>query len=243
MLHISRSALPYYHYFYNLRINTESMSALLKYLLFIALVLSVLVALSSVSSEESEPPSRRVIQFSGLVVTGDSLKPVPLTNIWVRGSRRGTTSDFQGFFSIAVRERDTLRFSAVGFKEIDYIVPDTLSATRYSAIQLMTRDTIYLPETVIYPWPTREQFRYAFLHTEIPDDDNDRAMRNLARAEMRERLEKMPLDGYSNFRYMTDQHAQRLYYAGQRPPMRIFDPIAWGQFFQAWREGKFKRND
>jgi hypothetical protein len=186
---------------------------------------------------------RKVVQFSGLVLTGDSLKPVPFTTIWVKNTRRGTTTDFQGFFSIAVRELDTLRFTSVGFKEVTYVVPDTLTSNRYSTIQLMTRDTIYLAETIIYPWPTREQFRYAFLHTEIPDDDYDRAMRNLERAEMRERFQKMPMDGYSNYRYLTDQYAQRLYYAGQRPPMRIFDPLAWGQFFQAWREGKFRRDD
>lgn len=186
---------------------------------------------------------RRVIQFSGLVVTGDSLAPVPFTTIWVKNTRRGTITDFYGFFSIAVYERDTLRFSAVGFKEVNFVVPDTLSQTRYSAIQIMSRDTIYLPETVIYPWPTREQFRHAFMHTEIPDDDYDRAMRNLARAEMKERMQNMPMDGGANFRHAMQQHANRLYYAGQAPPMRIFDPFAWAEFFKAWREGRFKRND
>ncbi len=195
------------------------------------------------ANEQEENQPRRVIQFSGLVLTGDSLKPVPFTNIWVRNTRRGTITDYQGFFSIAVRERDTLRFSAVGFKDINYAIPDTLSSNRYSAIQLMTQDTVYLPETVIYPWPTREQFRYAFLNTEIPDDDNDRALRNLERAEMRERMKNMPMDGYANYRYMNQQHGQRLYYAGQQPPMRIFDPFAWSQFIKAWREGRFKRDD
>lgn len=196
------------------------------------------------TTDATEPEKqRRVIQFSGLIVTGDSLAPVPFTNIWVKNTRRGTISDFNGFFTITIRELDTLQFTAVGFKDVLYPVPDTLSSSRYSTIQLMTRDTINLPETVIYPWPTREQFRYAFLNTEIPDDDYDRAMKNLERAEMRERMQKMPLDGYSNFRYMNNQYSDRLYYAGQRPPMRIFDPFAWSQFIQAWREGKFKRQD
>jgi hypothetical protein len=196
------------------------------------------------ASEANEPgKQRKVIQFSGLIVTGDSLAPVPFTNIWVKNTRRGTISDFNGFFTITIRELDTLQFTAVGFKDVLYPVPDTLSSSRYSTIQLMTRDTINLPETVIYPWPTREQFRYAFLNTEIPDDDYDRAMKNLERAEMRERMQKMPLDGYSNYRHMTNQYSDRLYYAGQRPPMRIFDPFAWSQFIQAWREGKFRRQD
>ncbi len=214
----------------------------LKYIFLTLLVAGGLYLTTSLAGTQDDKP-RKVIQFSGLVVTGDSLRPVPFSNIWVKNTRRGTISDYHGFFSISVRENDTLRFSAVGFKEVDYVVPDTLTAARYSTIQLMTRDTIHLPETVIYPWPTREQFRYAFLNTEIPDDDLDRALRNLERAEMRERFENMPQDGYSNFRYMTNQHSERLYYAGQKPPMRIFDPFAWGKFIKAWREGRFKRND
>ena len=190
-----------------------------------------------------EPEGRRVIQFSGLVVTGDSLAPVPFTTVWVKNSRRGTITDYFGFFSIAVHELDTLRFSSVGFKEVHYVVPDTLSQRRYSAIQVMTRDTIYLAETMIYPWPTREQFRHAFIHTEIPDDDYDRAMRNLARAEMRERLQNYPNTPGMNYRHVVNQTNERFYYAGQAPPMRIFDPFAWGQFFQAWREGRFRRDD
>ncbi len=216
----------------------------LKYLILVVIAIGAFLMGRNLHGEENEEhPPRRVIQFSGLVLTGDSLKPVPFANIWVKNTGRGTVTDYQGFFSIAVRERDTLRFSSIGFKEVYYTVPDTLTSRRYSAVQMMTKDTVHLPETVIYPWPTREQFRYAFLNTEIPDDDYDRAMRNLERAEMKERLEKMPLDGYSAYRHSVDQHAQRLYYAGQRPPMRIFDPLAWAEFFRAWREGRFKRSD
>ena len=194
-------------------------------------------------STSDTPSPRRVIQFSGLVLTGDSLKPLPYSTIWVKGTRRGTTTDYYGFFSLPVYEKDTLRFTSVGYKESFYIVPDTLTRHRYSAVQMMTKDTIHLAETVIYPWPTREQFRRAFLHTEVPSDDYDRAMRNLAHAEMRERFEKMPMDGSMNFRHLVQQHSQQLYYAGQAPPIRIFDPFAWAEFFQAWREGRFRRND
>lgn len=209
----------------------------------IMILIAGLTLLVSVLRAEGQSRPRRVIQLSGLVVTGDSLAPVPYTTVWVKNTRRGTITDFYGFFSIAVYERDTLRFSSVGFKEVLFVVPDTLSQPRYSAIQVMSRDTVYLTETVIYPWPTREQFRHAFIHTEIPDDDYDRAMRNLARAEMKERLQTMPMDGGMNFRYAMQQQSQRLYYAGQAPPMRLFDPFAWAEFFKAWREGKFKRKD
>lgn len=208
----------------------------------ILFVLGAMMLLMAASPEASDRP-RQVIQFSGLVVTGDSLKPVPFANIAVKNTRRGTITDYYGFFSIALYELDTLRITSVGFKDVEYVVPDTLTQRRYSAIQIMTKDTIHLAETVIYPWPTREQFRYAFIHTEIPDDDYDRAMRNLERAEMKERLAHMPMSGSMTYRHVMQQHADRIYYAGQAPPMRIFDPFAWAQFIQAWREGRFRRSD
>jgi hypothetical protein len=210
---------------------------------FLACLLTVFMVWGQSPSSTGQEQVRRVVQFSGLVLTADSLIPVPFTNIWIQNSRRGTISDFHGFFSITLREKDTLQISAVGFRDVTFIVPDTLTSPRYSTVQLMTYDTINLPETVIYPWPTREQFRYAFLNTDIPDDDMDRALKNLERAQMRERFEKMPMDGYANFNYMNQQHAQRLYYAGQRPPMRIFDPFAWSKFIKAWKEGRFRRDN
>lgn len=216
---------------------------ILRKFLPILILFAGLIFFISVFAVQGQRIPRRVIQLSGLVVTGDSLAPVPYTTVWVKNTRRGTITDFYGFFSIAVYERDTLRFSSVGFKEVLFVVPDTMSQPRYSAIQVMSRDTIYLTETVIYPWPTREQFRHAFIYAEIPDDDYDRAMRNLARAEIKERMQKMPMDGGMNFRNAMQQQSQRLYYAGQAPPMRIFDPLAWADFFKAWREGKFKRSD
>lgn len=212
------------------------------FLLFLV-VLGVILAAGFSGQSLSNQPPRRVIQFTGLVLTGDSLKPLPFATVWVKNTNRGTSTDYYGFFSIPVYNTDTLRFSSVGFEDVYYAIPDTLTRSRYSAVQMMTRDTIHLPETVIYPWPTREQFRHAFIHTEIPSDDYDRAMRNLAQAEMRERFENMPMDGSMNFRHYVQQHSDRLYYAGQSPPIRIFDPIAWAEFFQAWREGRFRRSD
>ncbi len=214
------------------------------YRLFI-LGLTVLIAalLMAETGAGQDPRSRRVVQFSGLLLTSDSLKPLPYASVWVKNTARGTTTDHYGFFSIPVYQDDTLRFSSVGYHDALYTIPDTLTKSRYSAVQMMTRDTIHLAETVVYPWPSRQQFRHAFIHTDVPSDDYDRAMRNLAHAEMRERFENMPMDGSMNFRAHVQQHSDRMYYAGQSPPIRLFNPFAWAEFIQAWREGRFRRAD
>lgn len=191
-----------------------------------------------------------LVQFSGIVVTADSIKPVPYTHIAVEGSSRGTVADYQGFFSFVARKGETIAFTAVGFKTSHYRIPDSLMADRYSLIQVMRVDTITLTETVIYPWPTRDQFADAFLTVEVPMDDYDRAMENLARADMKERMLDMGMDGAGNYRAFVGQQAYNYGYKGLQPQSLtgmmnnpLLNPFAWAEFIKAWRQGKFKQQE
>jgi len=184
-----------------------------------------------------------LVQFSGVVVTGDSLQAVPYVNIKVKDFNRGTTSDYYGFFSLVARKGEVIQFSAVGFKKGEFRIPDTLSSNRYSLVHIMTNDTILLKETVIYPWPTPEQFKRAFVWDKIPDDDLTIAQKNLDKMEMRERARAMPMDGSMNYRNYMDQQVGRLYYRGQAQPIPLFNPFAWAEFVKAWKRGDFKRKD
>ena len=184
-----------------------------------------------------------LIQFSGIVVTGDSLKPVSFTNIFVKGQNRGTVSDYLGYFSLVTKANDTIQFSTIGYKTSEFIIPDTLSADRYSAVHFLQRDTFLIKETVIYPWPSKEQFKEAFVKLNIPDDDIERARKNLDPQQLAARAAVMPNTGTMSFKFEMDQYNQKIYYAGQSPPINLFNPIAWAQFIQAWKNGDFKRKD
>lgn len=184
-----------------------------------------------------------LVQFTGVVVTGDSLKPVPFTHIIDRSTDWGTVSDFYGYFSFVARKGDTIDFSAVGFKKTYFIIPDTIHNNRYTMFHVMTTDTVYIAETVIYPWPSREQFKEAFISLEIPEDDLEIARRNLEKSDLAVLAEAMPMDGSMNYRNYIDQTVSKLYYAGQTQPISLLNPFAWVQFIKAWRDGKFKRKN
>jgi hypothetical protein len=189
-----------------------------------------------------------LVQFSGIVVTADSVKPVPFTHIAVMGTNRGTMADYQGFFSFVAMKGETITFSAVGFKPVRFIIPDSLNQNRYSLIQVLQVDTITLSETIIYPWPHKEHFKKAFLETEVPMDDYDRAIENLDRAEMKERLLEMGMDAGGNYRAFVSQQSynasmQGLYPVGTAMNNPLLSPTAWYQFIKAWKEGKFRKQD
>jgi len=66
-------------------------------------------------------------------------------------------------------------------------------------------------------------------------------MENLAQ-DVLARVEKVTkYDGTENANYYLREQARKNYYIGQTPPMNIFNPIAWGQFFKAWKNGDFKK--
>lgn len=181
-----------------------------------------------------------LIQFSGLVMTSDSLMTIPYVNIFSKSSRRGTSSDLNGYFNFVAKKGDTIMFTCIGYKDSYYVIPDSLTATKYSMVKLMTSDTVHLPEAVVRALPLRDMFDYVFVHAEIPDTDMDRARKNLERQQMKDAREEMNPDGAESGKIYLNQQAQKYYYAGQLPPNNLLNPMAWAQFFQAWKRGDFK---
>ena len=117
---------------------------------------------------QTKREDEKLVQFSGITITADSLNPVPYTKVKVKSTSYGTASDSYGFFSFVAHQRDTVLFTAIGFKPASFIIPDTITQKKYSLIQLMTNDTLTLSAAIIFPWPTLEDFKKAFIETKIP---------------------------------------------------------------------------
>ena len=192
---------------------------------------------------EQENGNQSLVQFSGITITADSLNPVPYTKIVDIGSHRGTTSDLNGYFSFVAHKNDTISFTALGYKPASFVIPDTITKQRYSLIQLLSADTLTLAVAYIFPWPTLEDFKRAFVETKIPDDDLEIARKNLLAADIRMQAEDYPMDASMNYRNYIDNQTSKLYYVGQQQPFNIFNPFAWAKFIKAWKEGKFKSQE
>ncbi len=184
-----------------------------------------------------------VIQFSGVVVTGDSLKPVPFVHIRILGTSLGTVSSIDGFFSFVAFKGDSIAFSSVGYKTSYYYIADSLDSDRYSLFQMLQNDTMLLTESVIYPWADVEALEYAIVQHRVPENDYDRAMKNLERQKLKEIGMHMPMDGSMNYRHQMQQRINKNYWNGGYMPNQLLNPFAWAQFIKAWKEGKFKKQE
>lgn len=184
-----------------------------------------------------------IVQFSGKVVTEENgyMTGIPYAAVAVRGTYRGTFTDVDGFFSIVVRTGETLVFSVLGYKDAFFHVPDTLTTDRYTIFQIMSQDTILLPEAVIYPWPDPDHFVTEFLAMDVHDDLEDIAAENLSEKAMVQLREYLPSDGPEHQQLYLKQQAQKYYYEGQIRTPQILNAFAWKQFIEAWKRGDFKR--
>ncbi len=185
----------------------------------------------------------RLIQFSGYALTADSLIGVPFAHITILNRGRVATAGPDGFFSFAAHEGDTLYFTCIGYTPVQYLMPAKLESDKFSIIQMMTRNDLNLPATIIYPWGPPENFPRAFLDLNLPDDDIQRAKRNMDRERLAALGERLEQDGGEATSLALRNTSAKTYYYGQTAPQNIFNPLAWAEFIRAWKRGDFKKKD
>lgn len=183
-----------------------------------------------------------LIQFSGIIRNLEH-RPVPHVNIVIINRARGTTADSRGMFSFVVQPNDTVLFSHIGLKPTLHVIPDSLKTDQYPSDIFMVSDTFRLAEVKIYPWKTYQEFKEDFIAMEMPTDDEERAMKNIALIKTQLKVNDVKSTPNMNFREVMQQQYNQLYYEGQYPYYTVFDPLRWAEFFDALKRGEFKRDD
>lgn len=205
----------------------------MKYLYLIILFLFIL---SNVHAQRDD----ELVQVTGRVFD-DYLRPLPYATIFVLNSNRGAITDKEGKYSFVTVKHDTLMFSSLGFKKSIVIVPDNLEKPFFTRDVLMQRDTFMIAEVEVYPWKDYEEFKEAFLNLELPEDDLERARKNIALIKTQIILDNSP-SASENFDYVMQKQYNETFNRGTYPTYQLFNVFAWSKFFKALKNGDFKYN-
>jgi hypothetical protein len=193
----------------------------------------------SAQQQEVKADKNDLIQLSGRL-TNELLQPLPYAHVLVLNNYKGTITDKDGKYSFVVQENDTIMFSTVGYKRRTFIVPDTLKTPFYNLEVVLEVDTFTIGEVVIYPWKDYEEFKEAFLNLKLPDDDMERARRNIALIKTQIILDETP-NARENYKYILEQQYRETFNQGMYPTYSIFNAFAWVKFFEALKRGDFKK--
>jgi len=181
-------------------------------------------------------------------VRDEKLQPIPYVHIIAQKDFRPAVSDQQGMFTIITYPRDTLLISCVGFKPRKVPVPAISynDSKHYIKDIILEEEVIALGEVVILPWRTYREFKDAFMALELPEDDLQRAYHNIAvlQEQIYNSLSNRPASPTANFRDVMNTRTNRMMtYGHMYPTYAITNPIAWAQFFNALRNGEFRRRE
>lgn len=188
----------------------------------------------------SQESNEKLIQLSGVVVADGSLEQLPYTTVIDLSTKKGTLSDYYGFFTLVVKPGDSLVFTNLGYKSGTYVVPDTLIDNWYSIIHVLKHDTITLPDVVVYPWPSRENFAKAFVEMEPYSDAFQRAKQQLSGENLAFQAAKLQGDASLSYGSSQAQRYTQIYSNGQQPSNNLLNPYAWAKFIDEWKKGNLK---
>lgn len=202
-------------------------------------ILSILIlCVQGLKAQEDEED---LLQFSGVIrnLKSEAVENVHIINIH---ERTGTTSNEKGMFSFIVNHSDSILFTAVGYKNTLVVIPNKNEGQHYPRDVYMLNDTIQLAEVKIFPWKSYAEFKVAFINLELEDDDIQRAYKNIAIIKAQLNMDFEP-DANLSYRNAMRQEYQDMYTVGQMPYYTVLNPLNWMKFFEALKEGDFKRKD
>jgi hypothetical protein len=181
---------------------------------------------------------KKLIQLSGKI-TDELLQPLPFSHILIMESYRGAITNVLGNYSLVVEESDSVLISSVGYKRKFVVIPANLSTSFLTMDFILQVDTLVISEAEIYPWKTYEEFKEAFVNLKLPNDDMERARRNIALIRTQIIMDHEP-SARANFQHIMEQQYQQTFNQGMYPTYQILNPFAWAKFFKALKRGDFK---
>ena len=181
-----------------------------------------------------------MVQLSGVIISEETLEPMPFTTVYDKTIRRGVVSDYYGYFSLVVFPGDSVIFANSNYANSSFVVPDTLKENRYSIVHMVPASVLDLPEVKVYPWPSREDFARAFLEMDPYDDALRKAQRELSGESLAFAAAKLEGDASLAYGSSINERYTKLYTQGQLPVNNLFNPASWAKFIEDWKSGNLK---
>lgn len=181
--------------------------------------------------------------FVGVVVDGESMRPVSRATIKNKTQNWSVLADTTGYFAVQVLPGDTLIFEAMSYANDFYVVPDDFGGRHFAFIEVMRKNAVLLEEVAILGFPTQDQFEAAFMAV-------DPGLVAEKTAKLNEHLDRITADKTNMQGYIREySRNQRVYHLPAFPPNlhnphpnNFLNPMRWVNFIRNWREGRFSED-
>jgi hypothetical protein len=199
----------------------------MKFKIAVAILLSIFGSLSYRQITDS----LKIVDFSGIVVEGDSLFAIPGAFLYVPNTTRGTTTSLVGYFNFPVLAGDTIIIAGMGYTKQHFVIPDTTGS--YSLVIRLESDGILLPEVSISSFPSEKVFKEVFLALEIDTRAIDNMNNNLNAQILSRILANSDIEPSTVYKYYMNQQVQAIETQYMMQSTNFLNPFAWAQFIDS----------
>ncbi len=202
------------------------------------LAFGLLISFSAFAQKAERP----LVQFSGIILNADSNTVVPYTNLTnVSYKNQVVPSNYEGYFSFVVHEKDSIRISSVGYLAQTIVIPENIKNKSFVLKIKLKAEAINLPQVRVFPWASTDEFKRDFLAVKFADDDLATAAKNLNRGSVIAMARTMPHDGQTNQIMNLQGMHDNLVHTGSGPTNPLLNPIAWGSLIRSIIRGDKSR--
>jgi hypothetical protein len=181
-----------------------------------------------------------IIQVTGIVCDEEN-NPVPGISIVSHKLRRGTISELSGIYNLISVPGDTIWFTALGYKNVEVIIPCVLNNKKFTKDVRLLNDTIVIKDVLILPWKNYEEFKREVLATRNITPQIINMYENMALIQYNiansYNFRATPEAGY---RYYMQQNANAIMDRNVNPVTKLVNPFAWANFFSGIKNGLLK---
>lgn len=202
------------------------------------LALGLFISFSAFAQNADRP----LVQFSGIIINVDSNTVVPYTNLTnISYKNVVVSSNYEGYFSFVVHEKDSIRVSSVGYLTQTIVIPENITNKSYVLKIRMHTEAIHLPQVRVFPWASTDEFKRDFLAVKFADDDLAIAAKNLNKGSIIAMARTLPHDGQTNQIMNLQGMHDNLMHMGSGPTNPLLNPIAWGSLIRSIIRGDKSR--
>ncbi|MGB0523178.1 MAG: carboxypeptidase-like regulatory domain-containing protein [Flammeovirgaceae bacterium] len=208
---------------------------------WVAMVLLLIGLFFSQQTDLHAQGKDKVIYLSGLIISGDSSYGIPGVHIYIEEAGVGTVSNSAGLFRIRALPGDTITFSHIAYATQTMVVPVDDYEMAMTVMIDMEADDKLLPMVTIFPYPSEDVFKEAFLALDLETVQEKNMRRNLSSEKIAEMAKQIAMDGGSNHRVYMNQQVNYLHNRYFMPTLSLTDPFAWARFIKSVKNGDFKK--
>jgi len=112
----------------------------------------------------AQAENNNIVGINGILMSSDTLQPIPDAQIFSRDNYLGSFSDTSGRFYITVARNDSIMFSSLGYITKVIPVTDSLLHLKQPIVFRMTLDTVLIHEVIIHAFWDYETFKQMIIH-------------------------------------------------------------------------------